>query len=171
MSTRETSGAIYIYNGRGAEPNCVEAIINACNIELAPHVYDLKTFNDKSQSADVAGHVTLLSAKEQSWGLIDSALYLMTARKGRSAALTDDVKKFVDWYGYKNLQKFNAGAADEFSASHAFEIGKLAMMIDGDLHEDLTGPDVGDGQFLEAERFAETVNHRGFHRSHGCSSS
>ena len=41
-------------------------------------------------------------------------------------------KNLVDWYGYKKLQKFNAGAADEFSASHAFEIGKLAMMIDGE---------------------------------------
>ena len=41
-------------------------------------------------------------------------------------------KGLVDFYGYKNLQKFNAGAADEFSASHAFEIGKLAMMIDGE---------------------------------------
>ena len=41
-------------------------------------------------------------------------------------------KGLVDWYGYRNLQKFNAGAADEFSASHAFEIGKLAMMIDGE---------------------------------------
>jgi multiple sugar transport system substrate-binding protein len=41
-------------------------------------------------------------------------------------------KNLVDFYGYKNLQKFNAGAADEFSASHAFEIGKLAMMIDGE---------------------------------------
>ena len=41
-------------------------------------------------------------------------------------------KSLVDWYGYKKLQKFNAGAADEFSASHAFEIGKLAMMIDGE---------------------------------------
>jgi multiple sugar transport system substrate-binding protein len=41
-------------------------------------------------------------------------------------------KSLVDWYGYKNLQKFNAGAADEFSASHAFEIGKLAMMVDGE---------------------------------------
>jgi multiple sugar transport system substrate-binding protein len=41
-------------------------------------------------------------------------------------------KGLVDWYGYKNLQRFNAGAADEFSASHAFEIGKLAMMIDGE---------------------------------------
>ncbi|MFL5952192.1 MAG: extracellular solute-binding protein [Gaiellaceae bacterium] len=41
-------------------------------------------------------------------------------------------KSLVDWYGYKNLQKFDAGAADEFSASHAFEIGKLAMMMDGE---------------------------------------
>jgi multiple sugar transport system substrate-binding protein len=41
-------------------------------------------------------------------------------------------KSLVDWYGYKKLQRFNAGAADEFSASHAFEIGKLAMMIDGE---------------------------------------
>jgi multiple sugar transport system substrate-binding protein len=41
-------------------------------------------------------------------------------------------KSLIDWYGYKKLQKFNAGAADEFSSSHAFEIGKLAMMIDGE---------------------------------------
>ena len=41
-------------------------------------------------------------------------------------------KSLVDCYGYKNLVKFHAGAADEFSASHAFEMGKLAMMIDGE---------------------------------------
>jgi multiple sugar transport system substrate-binding protein len=60
--------------------------------------------------------------------------------KGNSALSKDPAwtrllkwqKNLVDWYGYKNLQKFNAGAADEFSASHAFEIGKLAMMIDGE---------------------------------------
>jgi multiple sugar transport system substrate-binding protein len=41
-------------------------------------------------------------------------------------------KSLVDWYGYKNLVKFHAGAADEFSASNAFEIGKLAMAQDGE---------------------------------------
>ncbi len=41
-------------------------------------------------------------------------------------------KSLVDWYGYKNLVKFQAGAADEFSASNAFEIGKLAMIQDGE---------------------------------------
>jgi len=62
---------------------------------------------------DGAGKSTM--AKDPAWGKI------LRWQKG-----------LVDWYGYKNLQRFNAGAADEFSASHAFEIGKLAMMIDGE---------------------------------------
>ena len=41
-------------------------------------------------------------------------------------------KSLVDYYGHKNLVKWNAGAGDEFSASHAFETGKLAMMMDGE---------------------------------------
>jgi multiple sugar transport system substrate-binding protein len=41
-------------------------------------------------------------------------------------------KSLVDFYGHKNLVKWNAGAGDEFSASHAFETGKLAMMMDGE---------------------------------------
>jgi multiple sugar transport system substrate-binding protein len=41
-------------------------------------------------------------------------------------------KSLIDFYGHKNLVKWNAGAGDEFSASHAFETGKLAMMLDGE---------------------------------------
>ena len=41
-------------------------------------------------------------------------------------------KSLIDYYGHNNLVKWNAGAGDEFSASHAFENGKLAMMIDGE---------------------------------------
>ena len=41
-------------------------------------------------------------------------------------------KKLIDWYGYKNLVKWQAGTGDEFSASNAFEIGKLAMILDGE---------------------------------------
>jgi multiple sugar transport system substrate-binding protein len=41
-------------------------------------------------------------------------------------------KKLVDWYGYKNLVKWQAGTGDEFSASNAFEIGKVAMHLDGE---------------------------------------
>jgi multiple sugar transport system substrate-binding protein len=41
-------------------------------------------------------------------------------------------KSLVDWYGYKNLIRFQAGLGDEFSASQAFEQGKLAMNLDGE---------------------------------------
>src|SRR3954470_3267158 len=41
-------------------------------------------------------------------------------------------KNLIDFYGYKNLVKWQTGAGDEFSASHAFETGKLAMMMDGE---------------------------------------
>jgi multiple sugar transport system substrate-binding protein len=41
-------------------------------------------------------------------------------------------KNLVDWYGQSKLVKFNAGAGDEFSASNAFEIGKVAMNMDGE---------------------------------------
>jgi ABC-type glycerol-3-phosphate transport system substrate-binding protein len=41
-------------------------------------------------------------------------------------------KKLIDWYGYKNLVKFQAGLGDEFSSSNGFETGKLAMNFDGE---------------------------------------
>jgi multiple sugar transport system substrate-binding protein len=41
-------------------------------------------------------------------------------------------KGLIDWYGYDDLVRFNAGAGDEFSASNAFETGKVAMHMDGE---------------------------------------
>jgi multiple sugar transport system substrate-binding protein len=41
-------------------------------------------------------------------------------------------KSLIDYYGHNKLVKWQAGAGDEFSASHAFERGKLAMMMDGE---------------------------------------
>jgi multiple sugar transport system substrate-binding protein len=41
-------------------------------------------------------------------------------------------KQLIDWYGYNNLVKFNTKIQDEFSASNAFEIGKVAMNLDGE---------------------------------------
>ena len=41
-------------------------------------------------------------------------------------------KGLVDYYGHDKLVKWQTGAGDEFSASHAFETGKLAMMMDGE---------------------------------------
>src|SRR5436309_491994 len=37
-------------------------------------------------------------------------------------------KSLIDWYGYSNVVRFQAGLGDEFSASNAFEVGKVAMM-------------------------------------------
>jgi multiple sugar transport system substrate-binding protein len=41
-------------------------------------------------------------------------------------------KSLIDYYGYSKLVRWQTGAGDEFSASHAFETGKLAMMLDGE---------------------------------------
>ncbi len=41
-------------------------------------------------------------------------------------------KSLIDWYGYNKLVRFQAGLGDEFSASNAFEVGKLAMNLDGE---------------------------------------
>ena len=41
-------------------------------------------------------------------------------------------KSLIDWYGYDDLIRFNAGAGDEFSESNAFETGKVAMHMDGE---------------------------------------
>jgi multiple sugar transport system substrate-binding protein len=41
-------------------------------------------------------------------------------------------KNLIDFYGYDKLVRWQAGAGDEFSASNAFERGKLAMEIDGE---------------------------------------
>ena len=59
---------------------------------------------------------------------------------GKSSLSTDPAwakllrwqKQLIDYYGYDNLVKFQAGLGDEFSASNAFEKGKVAMNVDGE---------------------------------------
>jgi multiple sugar transport system substrate-binding protein len=41
-------------------------------------------------------------------------------------------KGLVDFYGHDKLVRFQAGLGDEYSASNAFEVGKLAMNLDGE---------------------------------------
>jgi multiple sugar transport system substrate-binding protein len=41
-------------------------------------------------------------------------------------------KQLIDWYGYDKLRRFVAGTGQEFSASNAFESGKVAMILDGE---------------------------------------
>jgi multiple sugar transport system substrate-binding protein len=76
---------------------------------------------------DLSAYAPLFGAK-----YVDGSGKSMLSRDPAWTRMLKWQKNLVDWYGYKNLQKFGAGAADEFSASHAFEIGKLAMMIDGE---------------------------------------
>lgn len=67
----------------------------------SPHnFYNIKIFNDPAQSK-IAGKVGFIGYDKQSWGLLDSALYLRTARE-RSPGLEEDVKRFQSWYGYKD---------------------------------------------------------------------
>jgi multiple sugar transport system substrate-binding protein len=76
---------------------------------------------------DLSTYGPLFGAK---W--VDSKLKsTMSSSPGWAKALRWQ-KSLVDWYGYNNLVKFQAGAADEFSASNAFEVGKLAMAQDGE---------------------------------------
>ncbi|MHA1549251.1 MAG: ABC transporter substrate-binding protein [Alphaproteobacteria bacterium] len=63
-------------------------------------LYDLETFNREDRS-QIAGYASLLPYQGQSWGLLDSAVYLMTSRE-RTPEHTEDVKRFASWYGYQN---------------------------------------------------------------------
>ena len=76
---------------------------------------------------DLSTYAPLFGAK---W--VDSKLKSTLATSPGWAKALKWQKSLVDWYGYKNLVKFHAGSADEFSASNAFEIGKLAMAQDGE---------------------------------------
>ena len=65
----------------------------------------------------------------------DSAGKSALASDPRWAQLLQWQKSFADWYGYNNLVKWLqsvGGANSEFSASNAFETGKVAMEMDGE---------------------------------------
>lgn len=82
------------------EAGYIDAFASGRYIFSPQQIYDIETFNRPGRS-QVAGHTSLLPYAGQSWGLIDSGLYVMSKRE-RSEALSDDVKKFVSWYGFKD---------------------------------------------------------------------
>jgi multiple sugar transport system substrate-binding protein len=88
-------------------------------------LYDLLTFNTHEQS-QIAGYDTLLPVQGQSWGLINHALYLMTNRK-RPDAVTDDVKEFTSWYGFKDESGKIATALRWLQTSMLFSAYKSVM--------------------------------------------
>jgi multiple sugar transport system substrate-binding protein len=82
------------------ESSYIDAYASGRYVFSPQQLYDLETFNrpDRSQ---IAGHASLLPYQGQSWGLLDSAMYLMTSRE-REDPVTEDVKRFTNWYGYKD---------------------------------------------------------------------
>lgn len=78
----------------------IEAYASGRFVFSPQQIYDLETFNRKDRS-QIAGEASLLPYQGQSWGVLDSAMYLMTSRQ-RPEAVTEDVKRFASWYGYKD---------------------------------------------------------------------
>jgi multiple sugar transport system substrate-binding protein len=70
----------------------------------------------------------------QSYGVqwLDKTGHSILSKDPSWAKMLKWQKSLIDWYGYKNLVKFQAGLGDEFSASNAFEVGKVAMNMDGE---------------------------------------
>ncbi|MFO1037569.1 MAG: extracellular solute-binding protein [Geminicoccaceae bacterium] len=79
----------------------IDAFASGRYVFSPQQLYDLETFNRKDRS-QIAGKASLLPYQGQSWGLLDSAVYLMAARPSRSPAATEDVKRFASWYGFKD---------------------------------------------------------------------
>ena len=74
-----------------------------------------------------AHHAPLWNAQ---W-IDDKGKSTLATSPGWASWLTWD-KNVVDWYGHDKLQRFIAGAGQEFSPQNAFETGKVAMLLDGE---------------------------------------
>jgi multiple sugar transport system substrate-binding protein len=108
--------------------------------ELAADAKKL-TVRDSSGNIKVAGLTPFLGFYENvperwitSYGgkFIDSQGHAILAKDPAWTKWANWQKGLIDWYGYKKLVRFQAGLGDEFSASQAFEQGKLAMNLDGE---------------------------------------
>ena len=82
------------------ESSYIDAYASGRYVFSPQQLYDLETFNREDRS-QIVGHASLLPYQGQSWGLLDSAVYLMTSRE-RGDGHTDDVKRFASWYGYQD---------------------------------------------------------------------
>ena len=82
------------------ESDYVEAWTSGKYAMSPQQIYDLAPFNDPERSA-IAGEVTLLPYKGQSWGFVDSGIYVLSSRD-RSPDSQEDTARFFNWYGYKD---------------------------------------------------------------------
>src|SRR2546423_2437821 len=84
----------------------------------------LRTFYAENSAADYSH---LFGAK-----YLDSEGKSILAKDPGWAKYLKWSKSLIDWYGFDKLKRWQAGVGDEFSASNAFETGKLAMAMDGE---------------------------------------
>lgn len=90
------------------EPDFLQAWGSGEYVYSPQQMYDLKKFNDERYST-FAGYDGLVPYQGQSWGLIDSAMYLTSSRQ-RTDDHTQDVLRFASWYGFKDHEgKFFVG--------------------------------------------------------------
>ena len=82
------------------ESDYVEAWTSGKYAMSPQQIYDLAPFNDPERSA-IAGEVTLLPYKGQSWGFVDSGIYVLSSRD-RSPDAQEDTARYFSWYGYKD---------------------------------------------------------------------
>jgi multiple sugar transport system substrate-binding protein len=108
--------------------------------ELAADAKKL-TVRDKSGKIKVAGFTPFIGFYEntpdrwiQHFGgkWVDGQGHSQIGANGAWAKFAKWQKALIDWYGYDKLVRFQSGLGDEFSASQAFETGKLAMNFDGE---------------------------------------
>src|SRR5919204_3726903 len=99
------------------------------------------TQRDSSGKIKVAGYDPLIGFYENvperyiiSYGAKwqDSKGHAILADDPGWAKMAKWIKSLVDWYGYNKLVKFQTSLGDEFSASNAFEKGKVALHLDGE---------------------------------------
>jgi multiple sugar transport system substrate-binding protein len=108
--------------------------------ELTADAKKLTKFN-KDGSIKVLGFDPFIGFYENTpdrwvtaWGgqWLDSSKHSILSKQPGWSSWMKWLKSYVDWNGYNKLVKFQAGLGDEFSASNAFEVGKLAMNYDGE---------------------------------------
>ncbi len=124
--------ALFTAAGIAAPPKTVD--------ELTADAKKLTTFNPDG-SIKVLGFDPFVGFYENvperwitSWGgkWLDSSGHSILSKDPAWKQWLTWQKSMIDWVGYNKLVRFQAGLGDEFSASQAFEVGKLAMNLDGE---------------------------------------
>jgi multiple sugar transport system substrate-binding protein len=92
-------------------------------------------------SIDVAGFVPLTGFYDFGWPTLRTAFGAHAYDTNGASRMGTDPnwvaalawqRSLVDWYGYDKLRRFTSGLGENYSASNAAELGKLAMWGDGE---------------------------------------